>query len=241
MSVPILKISDEKFDSCLSFLKNFDAVFTVNYDLLLYWSSVHIDQKEGEEFPFLDGFGREDDPDDPDCSFSASSMGTKPYIFFLHGALHLYTNGGLVWKRVYNTKDVPIITQVRDSFEAKEYPLFVAEGASLDKMKKIESSSYLSYALRKFKNLHGHLFIYGHSLNDQDEHILNSIVHSFKLSHLWIGLYGDVNSKENKDIVLKAQYLTERRKEIIPKAMKKKGIGELNIAFFDSESAEVWG
>ncbi len=30
------KISDNKFGSCLSFLRTFDAVYTVNYDLLLY-------------------------------------------------------------------------------------------------------------------------------------------------------------------------------------------------------------
>ncbi|MFC1510200.1 DUF4917 family protein [Candidatus Omnitrophota bacterium] len=234
------KITDEKFDSCLKFLKNFDAVFTLNYDLLLYWASLHIDEKQGEVFPFRDGFCREDDPDDPDCSFSASSIGSKPYIFFLHGALHLYTEKGLVWKRVYNTNVIPIIDQVRIAFESKQYPLFVAEGSSVHKMKKIESSSYLSNALRKFKNLQGHLFIYGHSLCEQDYHIFNSIVHSFKLSHLWIGLYGGVKKKENLDIVLKAQSLIEKRNEIIPKAMKKKGAGELNIAFFESSSANVW-
>lgn len=237
------KVQERRFQSCIEFLRTFAAVFTVNYDLLLYWAALHVNEQAGESFPFLDGFAREDDTTDPDCSFSYSSMGSKPYLFFLHGALHLYTKGGLVWKRVWNTKDVPIIQQVREAFEKKEYPLVVTEGSSEDKMKKIESSSYLSQAYRKLKNIQGHLFIFGHSLSDQDNHILDAIVRheNLKLSHLWIGLHGKQDSSHNRNIINKATFLRIKRDEIIPKKMRKKGYGQLNIAFFDSHKTKVWG
>ncbi|MCK9614112.1 MAG: DUF4917 family protein [Candidatus Omnitrophica bacterium] len=236
------RISKNKFESCIKFLRNFDAAFTVNYDLLLYWASLHIDESKGEEFPFSDGFGREDDAANPDCSFSYSSMSSKPYLFFLHGALHLYTKDGHVWKRVWNTTGIPIIKCVREAFSKKSYPLVVTEGKSLDKLKKIESSSYLSQAYRKFKNIQGHLFIFGHSLSEQDNHILNAIICSekFKLTHLWIGIHGDSNSAHNKNIIAKASFLRMKREELIPKKLKSKGEGELNIGFFDSASAHIW-
>jgi len=236
------EISAQKFASCLKFLKNFDAIFTVNYDLLLYWAALHINESEGQEFPFSDGFGRDNDPDDPDCSFSYTRLGDRPYLFFLHGALHLYTKDGHVWKRVWNTKKIPIIKQVSDAFKKKEYPLFVAEGFSTDKMKKIESSSYLSQAYRKFKNIEGHLFLFGHSLGEQDDHILHAITHAerLNLSYLCIGLHGDVKSRHNQEIVRRAYSMQHQRDKIIPSAKKKKGGGELNIAFFDTTSAEVW-
>jgi len=237
------KIKKDKFESCIKFLRNFEVVFTVNYDLLLYWASLHIDEEKGEEFPFADGFGRGDDTSDPDCSFSYSSMGTKPYLFFLHGALHLYTRDGHVWKRVWNTTGIPIIQRVREAFNDKSYPLVVAEGRSIDKLKKIESSSYLSQAYRKFKNLQGHIFIFGHSLGDQDDHILNAIVCSekLKLNYVWIGIYGNPNSAHNKKIIEKAAFLRIKREERIPKRIKSKGEGELNINFFKSNTANIWG
>jgi len=237
------RITDNKFKSCIKFLRNFDAVFTVNYDLLLYWASLHINEKEGEEFPFSDGFGRDEDVDDPDCSFSYSRMGSKPFLFFLHGALHLYTRDGRVWKRVWNTTGIPIIKRVREAFKNKGYPLVVTEGNSVDKFKKIESSSYLSQAYRKFKNLQGHLFIFGHSLSDQDKHILDAVICSekFKLSYVWIGIHGDPTLMHNQKIIEKAAFLRVKREERISKRAKLKEEGELNICFFDSDSAHVWG
>lgn len=237
------KIADNKFKSCLKFLKNFSDVFTVSYDLLLYWTSVHIEESENEEdFPFRDGFGRDDDPGNPDCSFSYASMEDKPYLFFLHGALHIYTKDGAVWKRVWKTSGTPIIKRVREAFEKKEYPLFVAEGSPEDKMAKIEASSYLSQAFRKFKNTQGHLFIFGHSLGSQDDHILDAIccAEKLKLCHLWVGLYGDPNSSENRKIKQRAKAIELQREKLRTKRMRERGEGSIEVNFFKSETANVW-
>lgn len=237
------KIEEQKFDTCLKFLKNFADIFTVNYDLLLYWTALHIDESKDEEFPFLDGFSRDDDPEHPDCSFSYSSMEGKPYLFFLHGALHLYTRKGAVWKRVWKTSGTPIIKKVREAFDKKEYPLFVSEGDPSDKMKKIEASSYLSQAFRKFKNIQGHLFIFGHSLSDQDQHLIEAIVQAekLKLSHLWIGLFGDPSSSHNRKIQQRAQMIEVQRDRVISRKLRAKGEGGITVNFFKSESAKVWG
>ena len=61
--------------------------------------------------------------------------------------------------------------QVKESLDNERYPLIVSEGDSVQKLKRIESSSYLSHCARRFQNIQGNLFIYGSSLSEQDDHI----------------------------------------------------------------------
>jgi hypothetical protein len=236
-----VEIPSEKYESCLKFLVNFKNVYTLNYDLLLYWASLHV-QEEKEEFPFLDCFDRSEDPEHPDCSFAHSSSDDKKYLYFLHGALHLYTKNGLVWKRVWRTTSIPIIKQVKEAFDSKEYPLTVTEGSFQDKIKRIEASSYLSYVYRKFKNIRGHLFVFGHSLCEQDDHLLQAIVNheNIGLNHLWVGLFGNPSAPYNKKIIAKAHAMQLQRDRIIPERSRKKAKGNMNIYFYNSESAHVW-
>src|ERR1700677_2925354 len=49
----ISDIGDDRIDKCHDFLANFDSVFTLNYDLLLYWA---INRKKRAHFE--DGFRR---------------------------------------------------------------------------------------------------------------------------------------------------------------------------------------
>lgn len=54
-------ISDESYDHCRQFLSNFDRIYSLNYDLLLYWALM---QKEIEpEVTFDDGFRKPDQTD----------------------------------------------------------------------------------------------------------------------------------------------------------------------------------
>lgn len=36
------EISNDEFTKCRSFIKNFDTIYTLNYDLLLYWTLLHV-------------------------------------------------------------------------------------------------------------------------------------------------------------------------------------------------------
>jgi len=47
------EIEKEKKIACLEFLKNFEIIYTLNYDLLLYWV---IMMEEGEKKTWGDGF-----------------------------------------------------------------------------------------------------------------------------------------------------------------------------------------
>ncbi|MDE0133080.1 MAG: DUF4917 family protein [bacterium] len=218
------------------FLASFNDVYTTNYDLLLYWASL-----VGNNFAFEDGFGREPRTDEEFCVFLPVGSGSK-HIYFLHGALHLYTWGGEVRKMVWNTTGVTLIDQIKEALDFRRYPLVVSEGSSARKVARIEASSYLSYCSRKFENIQGNLFTYGMSLSSQDRHIANWIVMNTTLQRLFVGVYGDPSYGEAFELVERSRELIRQRKQVLysgrtARRFKKE---ELEVYFFDSSTASVW-
>ena len=229
-------VQQESLDSASTFLKQFDTVFTTNYDLLLYWASLF----DGL-FPFEDGFGREVNTDDDYCVFLPTGSSNK-HIYFLHGALHLYTQSGEVRKRVWINTGLPLMEQIRSALDERRYPLIVSEGDSASKGKRIEASSYLSHCVRRFENIQGNLFVYGSALSEQDEHILDWIATNSGLAHLFVGVHGDANTGAGAELIGRAQSLVTRRQQVLHspntgRRFKKTG---LQVSFFRSETADVW-
>lgn len=229
-------VGDPKLLSCRSFLEPFDDVLTTNYDLLLYWSSL-----KTEPFGFEDGFGRESDTPDTFCVHLPASTSNR-YLYFLHGALHLTTVGGEVRKFVWNTTGVRLIDQIRASLAAKHYPLVVSEGKSADKLRRIESSSYLSWVFRRFENFQGSLLTYGWGVSEQDDHLLDAIAKNVSLDRLYVGVYGNPHSEDNKRMIARAEGLVGRRNEVLAtgKHGRRKKAGSLDVKFFDAATAKVW-
>ena len=230
-------VGRERLKACYQFLEAFSEVYTINYDLLLYWTSL-----VQEPFRFEDGFGREVDTDDSYCVFLPAGS-SRPHIYFLHGALHLTTEAGEVRKLVWNTTGIPIMEQVRTDLEAKRYPLVVSEGTWLDKLERIESSSYLSWAFRKLENIQGSLFTYGWALSEQDDHLLDGIAKNTSLDRVFIGVYGDPQSEANQALFQAADKLVQRRNQVLTSGRTgrraKKGL--LEVHYYDVSTANVWG
>ncbi len=74
------------------------------------------------------------------------------------------------------------------------------------------------------------LFIFGHSLAENDAHILKQIEKG-KIETVYISLYGDPTAPENQAIIQRAERIQAARSDRYP----------LNIMFFDASSASVWG
>lgn len=229
-------VEDEKYDACYAFISNFDDLYTVNYDLLLYWTSLH-----REPFKFTDLFSKDEDTEGNDCECMPHQASSGAGIYFLHGALHLYTDEKSVRKRVWKDTDIPLVTQIRAALEDKNYPLVVAEGDSKSKMMQIEGSSYLSNCQRKFQGIQGHLFTFGHSLSDQDQHIVDMISKNTSLRHLWIGIRGDFTKRSNKRFLELAKRMRQRRQDHIEGKKLRGKKGGLEVHFYDADSAKVWG
>ena len=230
-------VGENKLMACASFIGQFDHIYTVNYDFLLYWSSLVSGQ-----FPFEDAFGREADTDDKYCVFLPTGS-SKKQLYFLHGALHLYVEDGDVKKRVWNTTGIPLMDQVSEALESKRYPLVVSEGKALDKKRHIEASSYLSYCWRKFENIQGSLFIYGHSLSHQDQHLLDAIANNTTLANVFVGIYGDLRSTKNQQLNERVYNIVKERVSVLAsgKLGRKIKKEKLTVSLFNSKTAPVWG
>ena len=223
-------------DSALVFLQRFNNVFTTNYDLLPYWASLHDDT-----FPFSDGFGREFDTDHRYCVFLPTGT-NDPQVYFLHGALHLYAAEGEVRKMVWNTTGEPLMDQVKESLDNERYPLIVSEGDSVRKLERIESSSYLSHCARRFQNIQGNLFIYGSSLSEQDDHIIEWIGKNTTLPRIFVGIHGDLTTESGVALVDRVQKLQQLRQKILDTGSSGRRFRResLDVAFYQSETADVW-
>jgi hypothetical protein len=238
-----LDIPDPKFWACRRFLSHFlsspkaGCVFTLNYDLLLYWTLMHDDMPFDEpiDLAINDGFGN--DEDEPEAEYVVWQGETNAHsacVMFLHGALHLFDSGKELLKYTWVRKGVPLIDQAREALANNAFPLFVAEGTSPQKKAKIRHNAYLYQGFKQFtanmqQGKHC-LFIFGHSLAENDDHVLARIGRG-RCRKLYVGIYGDPLAEPNQVIIGRAQALAAMRNERWP----------LDVDFYDAESADVWG
>lgn len=219
-------ISADAYARCKRFLAHFGTIYTVNYDLLLYWALM---QEDIEPYvPCDDGFRTpEEGPQeyvswDPWKSFSQN-------VHYLHGALHIFDSGLEIQKYTWSNTSVALVDQIRDALATNKYPLFVAEGESSQKLKHIKHSDFLSRAHKSFANIGGTLVVYGHSFAENDEHILRRLDGS-KVRLLLVGVHGDPESDANVMIRERSQALAAARP----------AERALEVVYFQTDSVEVW-
>ena len=222
------EITEDEYAACRKFIAHFNTIYTFNYDLLLYWAQMHT--PEGEAPSSDDGFRKSEDDYDAGYVVWEPSQSHEQNMYFLHGALHVFDTGTEIQKYTWINTGVRLIDQIRHALSKDYYPLFVSEGTSAEKLERIRHNDYLAKAYRSFSEIQGALFIYGHSLAENDEHYLKRIEKG-KLSQLYIGLYGDPNSEPNKRIIYRANQMSNGRRAKSP----------LGITYFDASTAKVWG
>jgi hypothetical protein len=220
------EITEDEFAACRSFLSHFEKVYTLNYDLLLYWTQMHV--KPGISPVSDDGFRKPDDDYEASYVTWEPTNSHKQNTWFLHGALHLFDAGVEVQKYTWVNTGMRLIDQIRDALQRNLFPIFVSEGTSDEKLERIRHSDYLAKGYRSFCEIGGALFIYGHSLAENDEHFLKRIEKG-KVSCLYVGLYGDPDSDANKRIVRRAEQMADKRKS-----------NNLSVEFYDAATANVW-
>jgi hypothetical protein len=224
-------ISDAEYVSCQKFLSHFNTTYTLNYDLLLYWTHMH--QEDPAAIKSDDGFRTSQDDIENEIESDyvvwESGQSHEQNMWFLHGALHVFDSGTEVQKYTWKRTGVRLIEQIRNALSKNFFPLFVAEGSSDEKFERIRHSDYLAKAYRSFEAIQHCLFVYGHSLAENDEHYLR-LIERGKLSHLFVGLFGDHESESNKRIITRAMAMQSSRSAGRP----------LRVDFYDSATAKVW-
>lgn len=228
-------IANSQYAACRQFLAQFEHIYTLNYDVLLYWTLM---QDEVDELRLRpdDGFRHpEEDPDQPYVSWQDAN---SPTVHYLHGALHLFDRGTEITKYTWSKTDVPIVEQIRAALDEDRYPLFVSEGTSASKRERILHNAYLHKALRSFeaacKPAGNAIVVFGHSLAENDQHVLRCISNGAAGS-LLVSLYGDPASSANREAIANAEGLVRQRE-------KRRGSRfPLTITYYDAASARVWG
>jgi hypothetical protein len=184
-----------------------------------------------------DGFRAPDaDPEAPYVTWDAEGMAADTQnIHFIHGALHLFDYGAELQKCCWERSGgIALIDQIRQALAEGKFPLFVAEGSSAGKLNRIRHSGYLQRSLKSFaavcRGKSSALFIFGHSLADNDDHVIRKIEKG-KLEKLYVSFYGARNSDNNQRLFAKLDGMATSRDERSP----------LDIAVFDSSGVRVWG
>jgi hypothetical protein len=162
-------------------LLGYRKVFTTNYDLIVYWSLL----SRGHFAAFTDFFVR-DDPSDPivfdvTARPSAARFRNRTQLYHLHGGLHLWRDERTAatgkWDQIDGTDLLGLDQRFRERPERQ--PLLVSEGTTVDKLRAIRSSDYLSFTLAQLARDRGNMVIFGWSFGAQDQHITDAINKSF--------------------------------------------------------------
>lgn len=240
-------IEQTKLIACRSFLANFIQVggyiFYLNYDLLLYWTLMNSLDKPDEALKCNDGFGRDAYMSDDHVEFSdylswqGKSSGQN--VHYLHGAIHLFDTSGHLEKFSWVDSGVPLLEQTKSALNEGKFPLFVSEGDSQKKVQRINHVPYLHYSYDSFKGVMGSaknrnagntcIFTFGFSFSENDRHIYNEIAIG-RIKHLFVSLYGDLESEENRRIISRVLSLKGLRNR-----------NPLEVTFYNADSANVWG
>jgi hypothetical protein len=230
-------ITEDQYLSCQAFLSLFNQgkVYTFNYDLLLYWVYMKfMDDKKGLFLKCDDGF-RTDENDNNMVSWEIGREHGQN-IYYIHGAMHLFSKRSCIEKFTWSNKGVKIKDQVRQAIEDKNYPVFIAEGSDEHKMMRIKTNGYLARSFSSLKSISGDLFIFGHSLRDEDNHVFDLILKESSISKFYISIFKPHEHNAcNEHIRQKVQ----RWREQFGTYGKNKRQREFIL--FDAETVKVWG
>ncbi len=216
-------IDAKKKDSCVTFLRNFDKIFTLNYDLLLYWSVIH---SSSEETEFTDGFGNDEDSEHEGYVVYKNKRSFK--VHYLHGALHLFDAGDQIIKKTYKNSGIELITQVRNSLSSGIYPVFISEGDSSQKMTKIIHNGYLNHCYRCLKEVNRDLVILGTYLKDNDNHILDGLLQG-TVKNIFLG----VSREDSPDVEKIRSRIAGFNRDKTPAKQK-------ILHLYDYRTANIW-
>jgi hypothetical protein len=201
---------------CSKFLKRFSNIFTLNYDLLLYWATLN------DTDTFRDGFGL---GKQENGFIGPFKLEANCNIFNIHGGLHLFkTHLGEMQKQLMGATGV--IDAIAETItKSKRMPIYVAEGTCAAKLAKINSISYLRHCFQTLSTGAGYFFVYGHSAAVNDAHVYRALFTS-KIEHLYFFIHKP-SAKLNEIDGALARY-------------KRLWNSKIDYSFVDAESAHVW-
>lgn len=202
------------------YLKNFNTVISLNYDLIVYWTMTY-------------GLSVEDQHSFKDCFLNGVFDGNwqrfrQPIGWDRTTTLVFYPHGSLILCRDIVEAEYKISGNGNDLLESilrlwqgeTVVPLFVSEGNQQQKINSICNSYYLSTVYREVLNSpKTDLVIYGWGFGEHDLHLLQRMANS-GIQRVAISVFGNDQAYCNKADAIVRQYLGQF----------------VRIEFFDSQS-----
>ena len=213
-------IADENKKNCVEFLKPFKSIYTLNYDLLLYWATMFDNSQR-----FTDGFGENDHSIHEEYVVYKNKYGMM--VHYLHGGLHIFDAGDEIIKKTYSKTGIKLVEQIKENLDRNIYPIFISEGDSKQKLTKILHNAYLNHCYKSLRNIGGDLVILGTKLKKNDTHILEAIIES-KIKNIYIGVS---NSSSINHIKARIDSYNQGKTDL-----KKK-----NLYLYDYSTVNIWG
>lgn len=226
------EITEEQYLSCHQFLSHFNGnKFTFNYDLLLYWVLMHFKDNDELKLSSDDGFRYEQGVAFEDNDLSLHWQIGREHgqnLYYIHGAMHIFSDGSDIEKLSYNQIGRPLAEQVQEAVAQDKFPVFISEGTTEHKLARIMKNGYLSRTFSSLKGIRGSLFVFGHSLGEADDHVFDFINQTNTgLRNIFIGVFGDPAAANNQFIIRKV----EGWRETYPRK---------TYELYNAASAQVW-
>lgn len=243
----------EYIKQCGKNLRNFERIFTINYDLILYWLMNHQglltkanSTDVSEHGYFKDGFSQEncyflDNTNEVKEHLCGLSMNNNhPNFFYLHGALHLIQKNNSAYKIVRKGSNMTL-SDLRD-FLLEKFPnfdsLIIFDATNEEKVDTIFANAYLNKAYDKITPIKGDIIIYGCNFLDNSEtkinlgndiHLWQKIINS-DTHNLFVSL-----GKEGSELDTYNQELGGAFKRL-----KVKPNIDMNIHCFSYHDVDIW-
>jgi len=198
-------------------LMSYQSVYSTNYDLLLYWVVMSGDTPSHKDYFWSNGRNF-------DISNTQISDESRR-ILYLHGALQFITHPFRGQTSKLTARRENLLSQFDTALLSGEIPLFISEGTAEDKLSAIRRSDYLSFAYEQFATHNNNLVIFGHSLEENDQHLIDAMKHWRNCNAIAISMRRHM-SDSNRVIQRKAN-IKVRIREKLPNTQ---------ILFFDAET-----
>jgi hypothetical protein len=214
-------------------LSKYRYVYTINYDLLLYWAMMETKRSVGDlpddrhKHTWKDFLWGRDQSFDSSDAHEFEDEGSR--VLYLHGALHLeHDLLGNTKKKVFQEGGADLLSQFDTAGDW--IPLFVSEGESKEKLRSIRRNDYLSFAYWKFSFHRGPLVVFGSTLsNEFDQHILDAMKQWQRYDKSRLG-----DEATPRQIAISVYPETDSSQIIAEKSRLQKELRGYHVYFFDS-------
>lgn len=204
------------------YLRGFDTVLSLNYDLLVYWTVMYgLGVQDGHLFK--DCFISGEFDDDWSRFRKVFREKVNTLVFYPHGSLALCRNNVEQEFKIHSAGGGLLESILQEWRGERFVPLFVSEGTMKQKIASIQNSYYLSTVYREvLTSQRETLTLFGWGLGEHDRHLLKRM-RGTGIQRVAVSVFrGD-------------QPYCNMAYQVI-----QDDLGPVNVEFFDSESPGCW-